>query len=153
MSVFEETRGELLLSTDRARIDRDLVHRFIAGQSYWARGIPRDVMERAIAHSLCFAVYRNDAQLAFARVITDSATYAYLADVFVLPGERGQGLGKWMMEAIGRHPELQNLRRWMLMTADAHGLYAQFGFTPLVRPERAMERLDAEVYVRLGAAG
>jgi GNAT superfamily N-acetyltransferase len=146
--IYTDARDGMRLSTDPAEIDVDAVHRFIAEDSYWAPGVPRAVVQRSIEHSLCFAVYDAGAQVAFARVVSDRATFAYLADVFVLPGHRGRGIGKWMMEAIAAHPELQGLRRWMLMTADAHGLYAQYGYTPLKRPERAMERLDPDVYRR-----
>src|SRR5438105_9885885 len=146
--IYTETRDGLLLSTDPELLDVNVIHRFIAEESYWAPGVPREVVERAITHSLCFAVYNDGAQIAFARIVTDHATFAYLADVFVLPQHRGAGIAKWMMEAIIRHPELQGLRRWMLMTAGAHGLYAQYGFAPLKRPERAMERFAPDVYQR-----
>jgi GNAT superfamily N-acetyltransferase len=143
-----ERRGELELSSDPARLDRELIHRYLAKESYWAAGVPRRVLDRALEHSLCFGVYRGRVQLAFARAVTDRATFAYLADVFVVAAERGRGLGKWMVEAIGRHPDLQGLRRWLLATRDAHELYAQYGFTPLANPARFMERHDPEVYTR-----
>lgn len=138
-------RGSLTISTDPARIDRPLVHEVLAG-SYWAEAIPREVVDRSIDHSLVFGIYEGAAQLGFARVITDRSTFAYLSDVFVLESRRGQGLGRWLMEVIRGHPDLQGLRRWTLATRDAHGLYRQFGFTPLARPERFMEILDSEVY-------
>jgi GNAT superfamily N-acetyltransferase len=141
----EHRKGEFVISTDDQRLDLDLVHGFLT-QSYWARGIPREVVARSIKNSLCFGVYGDGQQVGFARVISDYATYAYVADVFVLEGYRGHGLGKWLMECIMRHPGLQGLRRWSLATRDAHGLYAQFGFTPLRAPERYMERHDPEVY-------
>ena len=143
-----ERRGEFDLSTDRARLDRALIHRFLSEQSYWARGVPRAVVDCALEHSLCFGVYRDVAQVAFARVVTDRATFAYLADVFVLPEWRAHGLGQWMIGVIVRHPELQGLRRFLLATKDAHGLYARFGFTPLANPARFLERFDQDVYAR-----
>jgi len=143
-----ERRGDLELSTDPARLDRALVFRYLSEESYWAAGVPREVVERAIDHSLCFGIYRMHAQLAFARAVTDRATFAYLADVFVAPGHRGDGLGKWLIDAMLRHDDLQGLRRWLLATRDAHGLYAQYGFVPLANPSRMLERLDPDVYGR-----
>jgi GNAT superfamily N-acetyltransferase len=140
--------GEFELSTDPARFDRALIHRFLCEQSYWASGVPREIVDRAIEHSLCFGVYRGGAQVAFARVVTDRATFAYLADVFVLPEWRDDGLGQWMIGVILRHPELQGLRRFLLATKDAHGLYARFGFAPLANPARFLERFDPDVYTR-----
>ena len=138
-------RDGYTISDDRWRIDREVVHGFLA-ESYWAAGIPRDVVERSIRHSLCFGIYHQGAQVGFARVITDHATFAYLADVFVLPAHRGRGLSKWMMECVLSHPELQGLRRFLLATRDAHGLYAQFGFTPPRRPAIWMELHNERVY-------
>jgi GNAT superfamily N-acetyltransferase len=138
----------LRLSTDPDGMDVDAIHAYLSGESYWARGIPRETVARSIRNSLCFGVFDGDAQVAFARVVTDRATYAYLCDVYVLPAYRGRGISKWMMEAVIAHPELQGLRRWGLATQDAHGLYAQFGFRPLERPERFMERTDLGVYTR-----
>jgi GNAT superfamily N-acetyltransferase len=126
-------------------LDLDVIHRFLT-DCYWARGIPREVVVRSIENSLCFGVYDNRKQAGFARVITDYATYAYIGDVFVLDSYRGRGLGKWLMECIMRSPQLQRLRRWSLVTGDAHGLYAQFGFTPLASPESHMELHDSGVY-------
>jgi GNAT superfamily N-acetyltransferase len=143
-----ERRGEFELSTDPARLDRALIHRFLSEQSYWASGVPRAVVDRSIEHSLCFGVYREGAQVAFARVVTDRATFAYLADVFVLPGWRSDGVGQWMIGIVVRHPELQGLRRFLLATKDAHGLYARFGFSPLANPARLLERFDPDVYTR-----
>jgi len=143
-----ERRGDFELSTDPSRLDRALIHRFLSEQSYWATGVPRAVADRSIEHSLCFGVYRSGAQVAFARVVTDRATFAYLADVFVLPEYRADGLGKWMISTVMHHPELQGLRRFLLATKDAHGLYARFGFTPLANPTRFLERFDPDVYSR-----
>jgi GNAT superfamily N-acetyltransferase len=139
--------GEFEISTDPARLDLDAVHEFLAG-SYWAKGIPRDTLERSVQNSLCFGIYHGRRQVGFARVITDRATFAYLADVFVLPDYRGRGLSKWLMQCILGHPDLQGLRRWMLATQDAHGLYRQSGFTPLKSPERWMEVHHPDVYKR-----
>jgi GNAT superfamily N-acetyltransferase len=138
-------RAEFELSTDPARIDLAVVHAFLT-KSYWAAGIPLAIVERSIRNSLCFGIYKDNHQAGFARVITDRATYAYLGDVFVLPEYRGKGLAKWMMECIIGHPDLHGLRRWSLLTRDAHGLYQQFGFTEIKSPERWMERHDREIY-------
>jgi len=124
-----------------------VIHGFLT-ECYWAKGIPREVVARSIENSLCFGMYHDRKQIGFARVISDYATYAYIGDVFVLDSYRGRGLGKWLMECIMKHPRLRGLRRWSLVTGDAHGLYAQFGFTPLKTPERHMELHDAEVYGR-----
>jgi GNAT superfamily N-acetyltransferase len=127
------------ISTDRARMDVELIHRYLSQESYWAPGIPRDLVERAIEHSLCFGAFAGDAQIGFARVITDFATFAYVADVFVLQSHRGRGVSKALMKAVRTHPELQRLRRWHLLTRDAHGLYQQFGFREVATPARHME--------------
>jgi GNAT superfamily N-acetyltransferase len=136
--------GACFVTTDPARIDREMVYGFLS-RSYWARGIPRDVLERALANSLCFSVFDGETQVGFARVATDRATFAYLADVFVLPAHRGRGLSKLLMETIVAHPDLQGLRRWVLVTRDAHGLYARYGFTPLAKVDGYMERWNPEV--------
>jgi GNAT superfamily N-acetyltransferase len=144
--VAEFQRGEFVISTDSARLDLNLIHGFLTN-CYWAEGIPRDVVARSIENSLCFGIYHGSgAQVGFARVISDFATIAYLGDVFVLESHRGRGLGKWLMECIMKHPALQGLRRWILLTRDVHGLYAQFGFTPVKSPERYMELHHANVY-------
>ena len=127
-----------LISTDPGLFDLNVVHGFIS-QSYWAKGIPRPLVERMIQNSLCWGVYHGAAQVGFARVITDKATFAYLADVFILPEHRGRGLSKALVATILAHPDLQGLRRWMLVTADAQGLYEQFGFKVVAQPERHME--------------
>jgi GNAT superfamily N-acetyltransferase len=138
-------RGDLVISTDPSRLDRSLVARFLAG-SYWAKGIPQEVVDRSIENSLCFGLYHGQKQLGFARVITDFATFAYLADVFVVETSRGEGLGVWLMEVIMGHARLQHLRRWMLVTRDAHGLYEKFGWRSLTNPERIMEIVDPDIY-------
>ena len=145
--IVEHTREEFLISTDPARLDLDAIHDFLTNKSYWVKGIPRETVARSIEHALCFGIYDGDgAQVGFARVISDFATVAYIGDVFVLDTHRGRGLGKWLMECITQHPALQGLRRWILTTRDAHGLYSQFGFTPVKYPERYMERHDPSVY-------
>jgi GNAT superfamily N-acetyltransferase len=142
----EYARGEFVISTDRERLSLDVVHDFLTN-CYWAKGIPREVVARSIEHSLCFGIYEGrGAQVGFSRVVSDFATVAYLGDVFVLESHRGRGLSKWMMECIVQHPALQNLRRWILLTRDGHGLYSKFGFTPVQAPERYMERHSPDVY-------
>jgi GNAT superfamily N-acetyltransferase len=167
LDAQEQRRGAFVISTDRSRLDVDLIHEFLTN-CYWAKGIARDVVERSIENSLCFGIYdqsdrkspllpkpgRSGApavidgstQVGFARIISDFATIAYLGDVFVLESHRGRGLGKWMMECIVQHPALQKLRRWILLTRDAHGLYQQFGFTPIAAPDRFMELHNPKVY-------
>lgn len=135
------------ISTDSSRFDLDLIHDFLT-KCYWAEGIPRDVVQRSIENALCFGVFEDDRQVGFARVISDYATYAYVGDVFILESHRRRGLGKQLMRAIMSHPRLQNLRRWSLVTQDAHGLYQQFGFTQLAKPESYMEIRNAGVYSR-----
>ncbi len=136
------------ISTDPAHLDVELVHRWLAEESHWARGVPRAVIERALAHSLNFAAC-DDAgrQVGFARIVTDKATFAWLADVFVIDAHRGKGVSRLLMQAIVDHPDLQGLRRWLLATRDAHGLYEKFGFTT-PPPGRLMERLDPDIYKR-----
>jgi N-acetylglutamate synthase-like GNAT family acetyltransferase len=141
--------GDYEVSTDPARVDVGVVHDFLT-HSYWARGIPLETVSRSIENSSCFGVYHRNQQVGFARVISDCATFAYLADVFVVPAFRGRGLSKWLMECIISHPDLQGLRRWMLVTKDAHGLYARFGFTAIKSPERWMEIHRPDVYAATG---
>ena len=139
---------ELRISTDKHELDLALIHRFLSTEAYWSTGVPLDVVRRAIEHSLCFGAFVGNAQVGFARVVTDCATFAYLADVFVLPEQRAQGVGKAMLQAVLAHPDLQGLRRILLATRDAHSLYAQFGFTPPLRPQTLMERFDPDIYQR-----
>lgn len=147
------TQPPYLVSDDPALIDFDVVHGYLS-TCYWSPGIPRHLVEKAAANSISFGVYHVSApedvqprrQVGFARIVTDRATYAYLADVFVLESHRGRGLSKLLMQCITTHPELQGLRRWMLMTRDAHGLYQQFGFAPLPEPGRAMQRVIENPY-------
>jgi GNAT superfamily N-acetyltransferase len=133
------------VDTDQSRLDLETIHVFLT-DSYWARGVPLEVVERSIRGSLCFGLYDGNQQIGFARVISDCATFAYLADIFVLESHRGRGLGKTLMRAVVAHPSLQGLRRWLLATRDAHELYAQFGFAPLAAPDRFMERHKRDVY-------
>jgi len=135
------------IDTDRSRLDVGVIWSFLR-DAYWCRGIPRQVIERSIRHSQCFGVYHDGKQVGFARVVTDYATFGYIADVFVLPEHRGRGLSKALMERIMTHPELQGFRRWQLGTLDAHGLYAQFGFSAPAHPERHMEKTDLGIYMR-----
>ena len=129
------------VSTDVARLDREVIHRFLSEESYWAPGIARAVVDRSIDNSLCFGVYQGATQVGFARIVTDRATFALLADVFVLAAHRGRGLSKWLMRQVVEHPDLQGLRRMLLLTSDAHKLYAQFGFTEIGNAWRFMEVL------------
>ena len=144
--IAESRQGEFLISTDRARLDLDVIHGFLTN-CYWAKGIPREIVARSIEHSLCFGVYDGSgAQVGFARVVSDFATVAYLGDVFVLESHRGRRLSQELMECITQHPALRGLRRWILLTRDAHGLYKKFGFTPVKSPDRYMELHDPSVY-------
>lgn len=143
--VYEVRQGAYAVSTDPARLDLDVIHGYLS-RSYWAEGIPGQVVARSLEHSLNFGLYEWERQIGFARVIGDRATYAYLADVFVLESRRGRGLGLLLMEAVLTHPDLQGLRRFGLVTRDAHGLYEKFGFRPLSQPERHMEIVRADAY-------
>lgn len=143
---MEYMKEHYRISTDRAIINVELVHNYLCHHSYWAEGIPVHVVQKSIENSLCFAVYNDEEQVGFARVISDFATYAYIADLFVVPEERGKGLSKWLMQVIMDHPELQGLRRFVLATKDAHGLYAQFGFTAYSNPDRLMTISNPDIY-------
>jgi len=135
-------RGDYEISTDPSRLNLDLIHQYLSTQTYWASGRSLEVVQRSIENSFPFGLYKGNEQVGFARVVTDYATFAWIADVFILPEHRGQGLSKWMMEVVIEHPRLQGFRRWVLATKDAHGLYEKFGFIKLHRPERWMERPD-----------
>ena len=142
--MAEWRQGEYTINDDRARLDFDVIHDFLSGESYWARGRSRERVERSVEHSLPFGLYRADGrQVGFARVVTDRATFAWLADVFVVAEERGRGLSKWLVECALAHPELQGLRRWILATRDAHELYRRFGFTEIEQPQFYMHKLEA----------
>jgi len=150
---FERTRGAYVVTTDPARLDLAAVHAYLV-TAYWCEGIPREVLARAIANSLCFSLLEEGRrQVGLARVCTDSATFAYLMDVYLLPERRGQGLGRWLMECVMDHPRLAGLRRFSLITRDAHGLYAQYGFRPLAHPDRHMEIVKPDLYRQPPGAG
>jgi GNAT superfamily N-acetyltransferase len=150
--VIEAEREGYTLSTDLSRLDLAAIHRFLSA-SYWSPGLPREVLTRAIAGSLCFGLYDDRQQVGFARVITDRATFAYLCDVYVLEAHRGRGLGRWIMEMVAAHPSLQGLRRFVLVTRDAHGLYARYGFRPLASPESYMELHRPDAYAQAPRQG
>ena len=145
------TATALTITTDPSRLDLGVIHGFLAG-SYWAAGIPREIVERAVRHSLCFGALDGHHQVGFARVVSDYATCAYVSDVFVLPSHRGRGVGKQLMAAVLAHPDLQGLRRWTLFTRDAHGLYRQYGFGEARYPERLMEILSPPYGAPAGSA-
>lgn len=138
--------NEYEISTDRDRLNVEVIHRFLAEESYWSIGIPRATVERAIDHSLCFGVYHRDDQVGFARVVTDQSTFALLADLFILDAHRGKGLSKQLMQCVIEHEDLQGLRRWLLLTSDAHELYRKYGFAELGNPSRFMEILKQDIY-------
>jgi GNAT superfamily N-acetyltransferase len=139
------SKGEYIISTDKNKMDIDFIHSFLT-RSYWAEGITKEIISRSIEGSLCFGVFNMEKQVGFARMVTDEATFDYLADVFIDNDHRGKGLSKWLMEVILSYPGLQGLRRILLATRDAHGLYAQFGFTPLNNPDRWMQIHNPDVY-------
>lgn len=134
------------ISTDKSKLDLPVIYQYLSGESYWAKNIPLELIQKSIEGSICFGVYHHGKQIGYARMITDCATFGYLADVFILESYRGKGLSKWLMEEITNYPAFQPLRRWMLATRDAHGLYKQFGFTELDKPERIMQRLKINPY-------
>ncbi len=134
------------ISADKSLLDVVLIHQFLGQESYWAQNIPVETVQRSIDNSLCFGIYQGDQQVGFARIISDQATFAYLCDVFILPEHRGKGLSKWFIETIANWPSLQGLRRWVLVTRDAHTLYEQFGFTALDKPDFFMQRKVIERY-------
>jgi N-acetylglutamate synthase-like GNAT family acetyltransferase len=141
---LEFKREAYLISTDPSRLDLPWIHNYLANDSYWARGISFPRFQKSVENSLCFGVYYQAAQVGFGRVISDYATFAYLGDIFIAEPYRQQGLGKWLVDCMIKHPDLQGLRRWMLVTKDAHGLYEQYGFAPLKQPESVMEILNQE---------
>jgi len=141
----EWQRDDYVISDDPARLDIAAIHRFLSTETYWAEGRTVETVQRSVSNSLPFGLYRGEEQIGFARVVTDYATFAWVADVFIIDGFRGRGLAKWLMEVILAHPRLQGFRRWVLATKDAHELYRQFGFRELHRPERWMERPDPKM--------
>ncbi|MCW3463866.1 GNAT family N-acetyltransferase [Chitinophaga nivalis] len=147
MTNITVQEGDYLISTDKSKLDTEVIHQFLATESYWAQGIPLSIVEKCIAGSLCFGLYHDNRQIGFARVITDGASFAYLADVFVVTSHRGKGLSKFIMRAVIAHPDLQGLRRWLLVTADAHSLYRQFGFTDITDPQKFLQLHRPQPYL------
>lgn len=141
-------RDEYCISTDKTKLDIDSIHEFLSTKAYWSLNIPKDRVQTSIQNSLCFGIYKNDQQIGFARVITDFSTIAYLGDVYILEAYRGMGLSKWLMNTIMSYPNLQGLRRWILLTGDAHGLYRQFGWTDIADPSKWMELHNKNVYAK-----
>jgi GNAT superfamily N-acetyltransferase len=139
--IIEAQKGDYTISTDPAKLDMDAIAEMLK-RAYWAQGRTREMIARYIQHSLVFGVYHEGRQVGLARIVTDYTTFAWLCDVFIHEDHRGHGLGKWLMQTVHAHPDLQGLRRWLLATRDAHGLYAQFGWTPLDNPERWMIKFD-----------
>lgn len=146
MDILTETKGEFTITTDKSKMDLATIHRFLSEESYWCKIVPVKRVKKAMDHSLNFGVFHGDRQVGYARVISDFSSVAYLGDVFILKEYRGQGLSKWMMETIISHPELQGLRRWILLTADAHELYRKYGWTNIKNPEKWMEKHDPDAY-------
>ena len=146
MKIYEVIKNDFIISTDKFKIDIAAVHNYLCNESYWAKNIPVDIVKKSIDGSFCFGLYHKNKQVGFARVITDQATFAYLADVFIIEQYRGKGLSKWLLEEVMHHPDLQGLRRWLLATRDAHGLYAKYGFAALDKPGRIMGFKPFEVY-------
>lgn len=146
MELYTLTKDSFSIKTDKSKLDIALIHKYLSQESYWAKNIPIEIVKKSIENSLCFGVFHNENQVGFARIISDHATFAYLADVFILSEFRGKGLSKWLLDAISLHPNLQNLRRWMLMTNDAHGLYLQKGWNLAQYPERVMEKAFSNIY-------
>ena len=155
MKIYEAIKNDFIISTDKSKLNIHFIHNYLSNESYWAKNIPADTVKKSIEGSCCFGLYvnentdastQNTRQVGFARVVTDHATFGYLADVFVIEEFGGKGLAKWLMEVIIDHPGLQGLRRWLLATRDAHGLYAKFGFLPLDKPERIMGFKPFEEY-------
>ena len=145
-AFLEFKRNGYTINTDPSRLDINTIHAYLANESYWASGISINIIEKSVENSLCFGVYEQGKQIGFARVVSDRTTFAWLCDVFILKPYRGRGLGKWLVDCVLSHPELQNLRSWMLATQDAQGLYSQFGFKTLENPESVMRRRNTDVY-------
>ncbi len=146
MNHVKAEKGEYLLSTDKSKLDLKMIHEFLSTESHWAKNIPYERVKKSIENSLCFGLYHNDKQIGFARVISDYSTIAYLGDLFILKDHRGMGLSRWMLEVIMNHPDLTGLRRWILVTKDAHDVYQQYGWAMVARPENWMEIHDPDAY-------
>ena len=139
-------KANFIISDEKEKLDAEYIHNYLSNKSYWAENIPLETVKKSIDGSICFGMYENEKQIGFARVVTDKATFGYLADVFIDENYRAQGLSKWLMEIIMAYPELQGLRRWMLGTRDAHSLYEKFGFEPLENPKRVMHKYNVDVH-------
>jgi GNAT superfamily N-acetyltransferase len=148
MNDFLKVKGEFTISSDPLKLDIDLIHKYLSEESYWAKNIPFETVKQSIENALNFGIFYKNEQIGFARVISDYTTFAYLADVFILEKYRGIGLSKWLLDAISDHPNLQNLRRWMLMTLDAQNLYAQKGWSIAKHPERVMEKVIPDIFTK-----
>lgn len=146
MEDITATKDDYLLTTDKTKLDLHMIHKFLSGESHWAKNIPFDRVKKSVENSLCFGLFFNDNQVGFARVISDFSTIAYLGDLFILKEHRGKGLSRWMLEEIMNYPELRGLRRWILVTKDAHEVYQQYGWAMVARPENWLEIHDPEVY-------
>ncbi len=146
MNHVKAEKGEYLLSTDKSKLDLKMIHEFLSTESHWAKNIPYERVKKSIENSLCFGLYHGEKQIGFARVISDYSTIAYLGDLFILKDHRGKGLSRWMLEVIMNHPDLTGLRRWILVTKDAHDVYQQYGWAMVARPENWMEIHDPEAY-------
>jgi len=146
MTHLSIKKDDFLISTDKSKLDIDAIHEFLSTKAYWCLNIPKEKVITAIENSLCFGVYHGDKQIGFARIITDYSTIAYLGDVYVLEAYRGKGISKWLMETVMGHPALQGLRRWILLTGDAHALYRKFGWTDIADPTKWMELHNKNVY-------
>ena len=148
MNSYSQSKENFRITTEITEFDIPLIHKYLSEESYWAKNIPIEIVKQSIENSLCFGVFHENMQIGFARIISDYTTFAYLADVFILPDFRGKGLSKWLLDVISEHPNLQNLRRWMLMTQDAQGLYEQKGWNIAKYPERVMERAFPDIYLK-----
>lgn len=146
MQIITETKGDFTITTERAKMDLSVIHNYLSNEAYWCKNIPLDRVKTSVENSLNFGLFHKGKQIGYARIITDFSTIAYLGDVFILEEFRGQGLSKWLMEKIMSHPNLQGLRRWVLLTRDAHELYKKFGWTNIVNPEKWMEKTNLNVY-------
>ena len=149
MKDINRFKNDFCISTDKSKLNIEVIHDYLSNESYWCKNVPFEKVKRSIEHSLNFGLYYKDKQAGFARIVSDFTTVAYLGDVFILPGYRGLGHSKWMMETIMSHPDLQGLRRWILLTRDAHGLYKKFGWTEIENPARWMELYNKDVYTKI----